>query len=153
GRHLGAIDVAGDQRVDDHLRDWRIGRGVLRGEARYKGELVQRYAIGATHPVVGLRLRECLDRDYVLHPIGTGPTGHHETSRMTIEVRQSRTVHLVGDERVFVERLPDWNAFDEVRRLFDNRAVGAVKRHLYGLLLQADRVENVLQASALPASA
>ncbi len=68
-------------------------------------------------------------------------------------MRQRRAVHLVGDERRVLHRLPDRNALDEVGRLVDRRAVGAVEHDLDRLLLHADLVEHVLEPRALPARA
>src|SRR5262245_7807054 len=56
GFELRALVVAGDQRVDHHLRYRRVGRRVLRGETGNERKFPKRNAIGSAHP------ETCLDR-------------------------------------------------------------------------------------------
>ena len=74
----------------------------------------------------------------MLHPIGAGPAGHNQARREAIEVWQERAVHLVGDERRLVIRLPHWEALDEGGGLVIGGAVGAVECNLNRLFLQSD---------------
>ena len=47
-----------------------------------------------------------LDRGQVLDPVGRGPARRPRAAPVAVPVRQRRAVHLEGDERVVVERLP-----------------------------------------------
>src|SRR5262245_2898409 len=89
----------------------------------------------------------------MFHPIGTCPTGHDDTGRKAVEVRQRLTVHLVGDESVRVHRLPDGYALNEIGSFVDDRPVRAIEDDFDSLLLDADLVEQVLESCALPAGA
>ena len=66
--------------------------------------------------------------------------------------RQQLPVHVMGDDRVFVERLPHRDGLDEIRGLVEHRAVGAVDDDLDRLLAQSRLGEHVLEPNAAPDS-
>ncbi len=68
-----------------------------------------------------------IDRDEMLHPVVASPARHDQPRGTTIEVRQGLAIHLVGNQRRFVDRLPYWDALDESRRRVDSGAVGAAE--------------------------
>jgi hypothetical protein len=72
------------------------------------------------------------------------------TRREPVEMRQRLPVHLMGNDRVFVERLPHRDAFDEIRGPVEHRAVGAVDDDLDRLLAQSRLGEHVLEPNAAP---
>src|SRR5262245_28985325 len=151
--HRRALGRFGDQRVHYDLGDRRIGRRLLRGEARHQRKPAERDAIGRAHPEPAFRLGQSRDRGQVLHPIGAGPARQDEAGGKAVQMRQRRPVHLVGDERRVLDRLPGRDALDEVGGLVADGSVGAVEYDLDRLLLEADLVQDVLEPRALPARA
>src|SRR5262245_18607027 len=89
----------------------------------------------------------------MLDPVRRGPARNHESHRKTVPMRQRRSVHLVGEQRRFLDCLPNRKALDEVWGLVDDRAVGAVEHGLDRLLLDAGLVEHISEPYALPARA
>ena len=68
-------------------------------------------------------------------------------------MRQRCAVHLVGDDCRLIDRLPDRDALDEVWRLVDRGAVGAIEHDFDRLFFQTGLVEHVLESGAFPARA
>src|SRR3977135_401848 len=89
----------------------------------------------------------------MLNPISAGPARNDYTGGKTVEVRQRLAVHFICDERAVLHRLPDRNALDKIRRLVYDRSIRSVEYDLNCFLLDADLVEHVFEACALPARA
>src|SRR6266849_7338428 len=151
--HRCATRMTGDQRIHHHLGDWRANCAVLRGETLHQRERAERDAVSRIHPEPSERLRHSVDRRDVLHPVSASPTRNNDAGREAVEVRQRLAVHLVSDDRRLLYCLPYRDAFDEVRRLVDYWAVGAIEHNLDRFLLDADLVQDIPQPSALPAGA
>src|SRR6516164_10911910 len=86
----------------------------------------------------------------MFHPVSAGPARNHDAGRKAVPVRRRLPVHLICDQRRFIERLPQGNTLDEVGGLVAGATVGAVQDDFDRLSLQADRVEQILEPNALP---
>jgi hypothetical protein len=67
-------------------------------------------------------------------------------------MRQRLAIHRIGDERRLLDGFPHGEAFYEIRRLVEDRAVRAVE-HFDRLLIEPNQVEHILEPGALPARA
>ena len=90
----------GDQRVDHHFGDRRVGIGLLADKTIDYGEFSFRNPIGRIHPEPLERLGCRADGRDVFHPVCRRPSRHHDTGWITVPVRQRFAVHRESHERV-----------------------------------------------------
>ena len=80
----------------------------------------------------------------MLHPISAGPARDDDPGGKTVEMWQRLAVHFVSNERAVLQRLPDGNTLDEIRRLWKDRTIRSIEHNFDRLFLEADLIEHVL---------
>jgi hypothetical protein len=86
----------------------------------------------------------------VFHPVRAIPARHDQPHRITVEHRQVRVVHRIGEHHFAIERVIDVERLDEVGCRRNDGRVETVELHLLRSVLQAGLGEHGFQRHAAP---